>query len=50
MNTRSEIQEAFFDYNRTGLGELKWLGYGPVQGEYCGRFVKLINGDIEIPG
>ena len=49
MNTRSEIQEAFLDYNRTGFGGWKWPNSGPIHGQYKGRFAKLINGEIDKP-
>ena len=49
MNTRSEIEEAFYDYSRTGFGGWKWPNSGPIHGQYNGRFAKLINGDIERP-
>ena len=49
MNTRSEIEEAFYDYSRTGFGGWKWPNSGPIHGQYKGRFAKLINGDIERP-
>ena len=49
MNTRSEIQEAFLDYNRTGFGGWKWPNPGPIHGQYKGRFAKLINGEIDKP-
>ena len=49
MNTRSEIREAFLDYNRTGFGGWKWPNSGPIHGKYKGRFAKLINDDIDKP-
>ena len=50
MNTRSEIQEAFYDYNRTKFGGWRWPNSGPIHGPYKGRFAKLINGKIDKPG
>ena len=50
MNTKSEIQEAFKDYHRTGFGGWKWTNSGPTHGQYNGRFAKLINGEIDKPG
>ena len=50
MNTRSEIQEAFYDYNRTKFGGWKWPNSDPIHGPYKGRFAKLINGKIDKPG
>ena len=49
MNTRSEIQEAFFDYNRTKFGGWRWPNSGPIHGQYKGRFAKLINGKLDKP-
>ncbi len=49
MNTRSEIEEAFHDYNKTGFGGWKWKNSGPVHGEYQGRFAKLISGKVDKP-
>ena len=50
MNTRSEIQEAFYDYNRTKFGGWRWPNSDPIHGPYKGRFAKLINGKIDKPG
>ena len=36
MNTRSEIQEAFYDYNRTKFGGWRWPNSGPIHGKYQG--------------
>ena len=49
MNTRSEIEEAFHDYNKTGFGEWKWKTSDPVHGGYEGKFAKLISGKIDKP-
>ena len=49
MNTRSEIQQAFDDYNSTGFGGWKWDSSGPIHGEFKGRFAKLINGKLDKP-
>lgn len=49
MNTRSEIQEAFDDYNSTGFGGWEWDTSGPVHGEFKGKFAKLINGKLDRP-
>jgi|TARA_B110001452_G_scaffold10809_1_gene8997 redox-sensitive bicupin YhaK (pirin superfamily) len=49
MNTRSEIEEAFKDYNTTGFGGWKWEKSGPIHGKYKGKFAKLINGKIDKP-
>jgi len=49
MNTRSEIEEAFDDYNKTGFGGWSWKDSGPIHGKYQGKFAKLINGKISKP-
>ena len=49
MNTRTEIQQAFDDYNSTGFGGWKWDNSGPIHGEFKGRFAKLINGKLDKP-
>ena len=38
MNTRSEIQDAFNDYNKTGFGEWTWIDGGPVHGKKYKKF------------
>ena len=49
MNSRSEINEAFQDYHKTGFGGWKWEDVGPIHGKFEGKFAKLINGNIEKP-
>ena len=49
MNSRSEINEAFQDYHKTGFGGWKWEDVGPIHGNFEGKFAKLINGNIEKP-
>ena len=40
MNTRSEIEEAFFDYNRTEFGGWKWGNSDPVHGNSM-KFLRM---------
>ncbi len=49
MNTRTEIKEAFDDYNRTGFGGWIWNNSGPIHGKFKGRFARLINGKLSKP-
>lgn len=49
MNTRSEIEQAFEDYNSTGFGGWKWNNPGPIHGGFKGKFAKLINGKLDKP-
>ncbi|MDG1847463.1 MAG: pirin family protein [Candidatus Marinimicrobia bacterium] len=49
MNTRSEIEQAFYDYNRTEFGGWKWGNSDPVHGIEKEKFAKLINGNITKP-
>ena len=49
MNTKSEIEEAFSDYNKTGFGGWSWDRPDPVHGKYKGKFAKLINGNLDKP-
>jgi redox-sensitive bicupin YhaK (pirin superfamily) len=47
MNTRSEIQQAFADYQRTQFGGWPWPADDPVHARDAGRFAKHIDGRIE---
>ena len=49
MNTRSEIEEAFFDYKKTEFGGWKWGNSDPVHGYKREKFAKLINGETIKP-
>ena len=49
MNTRSEIEEAFFDYKKTEFGGWKWGNSDPVHGYKGEKFAKLINGETIKP-
>ena len=47
MNTRSEIQQAFADYQRTGFGGWPWPSNGPVHPKESERFAKHSDGRLE---
>ena len=47
MNTRSEIQQAFDDYQRTQFGGWPWPEDGPVHGREHGRFARHADGRVE---
>ena len=49
MNTQSEIEQAFYDYNRTEFGGWKWGNSDPVHGTEPEKFAKLISGKIIKP-
>jgi len=49
MNTRSEIQQAFADYQRTGFGGWPWPSDEPVFPRTEGRFARHADGRIERP-
>lgn len=48
MNTQSEIQQAFTDYQRTQFGGWPWETYEPVH-DNKGRFARFANGKEEQP-
>ncbi len=50
MNTRAEIIETVFDYQRTGFGGWPWDGNGPVHPRDAGRFAKHADGRVEKKG
>jgi redox-sensitive bicupin YhaK (pirin superfamily) len=47
MNSASEIEEAFRDYNETGFGGWPWRGGAPVHAREQGRFAVHADGRIE---
>ena len=49
MNTKSEIEEAFYDYNKTKFGGWKWGNSDPVHGWRKEKFAKFINGKTSKP-
>lgn len=48
MNTQAEIQETFFEYQRTQFGGWPWPSHDFVHPREKGRFAKYANGEIEI--
>ena len=49
MNSKSEIEQAFYDYKKTEFGGWKWGDSDPVHGVQKEKFAKLINGDVIKP-
>ena len=47
MNSRSDIQQAFDDYRRTGFGGWPWPSDGPVLPRTVGRYAKHADGREE---
>jgi redox-sensitive bicupin YhaK (pirin superfamily) len=50
MNSRSELQQAFNDYNDTGFGGWPWREDDPIHGAVPGRFAEHADGRVERPG
>ena len=50
MNTKSEINQAYFDYQNTQFGNWVWGKDDPVHGKEFKRFAKLVDGREETPG
>jgi hypothetical protein len=49
MNTRTEIEQAFDDYRRTGFGGWPWPSDEPVNAHDAGRFARRPDGRVETP-
>ena len=47
MNTRTELQKAFQDYQRTRFGGWPWDRSDPTHGRDPGRFAKHVDGRVE---
>jgi len=49
MNSKSEIEQAFYDYKKTEFGGWTWGSSDPVHGIQKEKFAKFINGDVIKP-
>jgi redox-sensitive bicupin YhaK (pirin superfamily) len=49
MNTKTEIEQAFADYRRTGFGGWPWPTDDPVHPRDAGRFARHADGRVEQP-
>ncbi len=49
MNTREEIQQAMFDYQRTQFGGWPWSSDEPVHKRSADRFAQHVDGRVEWP-
>ncbi len=50
MNTRAELQQAFFDYRQDGFGGWPWTSDAPVHERQQGRFAIHADGRRDVPG
>jgi hypothetical protein len=50
MSTRSEIEQAFDDYQATGFGGWPWPDQAPTHGHDRGRFARHVDGRVEEVG
>jgi redox-sensitive bicupin YhaK (pirin superfamily) len=49
MNTKSEIQQTYIDYQATRFGGWPWSRHDQVHGRDKGRFAKYSDGSVELP-
>lgn len=49
MNTRQELQQAFYDYQQTQFGGWPWQASDQTHGNDKGRFAKYADGKVEEP-
>lgn len=49
MNTRQELQQAFFDFQNTQFGGWSWPDNDQTHGDGAGRFARYADGRVETP-